>query len=135
MINQQRLSNRLGRRTKKMDLKHLKLYVDEAIRVLPEHEDAEDVPVLITLSESSMGAGASVEVSYAGMSIDWEHGQFRIEPKEKICRLGKSYQDGMLMHITECEGRKYYFCPRCHERVKKNDNFCSNCGQAVILIK
>lgn len=117
---------------KDMNLKELKEIVDfEILNV----KNPEKIHVLITLSEPSVGVRAYTEVRDVGMGIDWEHGQFRILPSEKICRLGKSYHDAMFMRVTECEGRKYHFCPRCHERVKKSDNFCRTCGQTIILFK
>ena len=63
-----------------MNLKELKNIVDFAIENLQHHQNPEEISVLITLSESSVGSRASSTIKYVGMGFDWEHGQFRIEP-------------------------------------------------------
>jgi hypothetical protein len=80
-----------------------------------------------------VGARASTPITYAGYGIDWEHNQFRLEPKEKLVRQGHTYNDVKAPYETEIEGRKYLFCSRCGggERVSKTDNFCRHCGQRL----
>jgi hypothetical protein len=63
-----------------MNLKELKFIIDFMVNGLNSYEKPEDIEVLINISEKSIGASASSKVQYAGMGIDWEHGQFRIEP-------------------------------------------------------
>lgn len=60
-----------------MNLLELKENVDFAIEQLHSYEKPKDIQVLITLSERSIGARASTRVIYAGLGIDWKHGQFR----------------------------------------------------------
>jgi len=70
------------------------------------------------------------DVRYAGMGFDWEAGQFRIEPKEKLMAV-KHDVPQMVM-----EYRNNYHCPKCEHMLsgkRKNTDirFCSRCGQAV----
>ena len=103
----------------------------EIIKHYLEIGDYEDATVLLTLNERSIGSRASTNVSYAGIGMDWEHNQFRLEPESKICRLGNTFQDAMLPRERIYDGRTYRSCKRCEERVGKEDNFCKRCGQKL----
>lgn len=112
-----------------MNLQELKKTVDDSIGICI-CSDPNKIPVLITLAEKSVGARASCGVGFAFMGIDWEHGQFRIEPDTMIVRL---LEEGIAEEVT-CEiidGKKYYFCPNCESRIAKNDFYCRYCGQKL----
>lgn len=108
----------------------MKLFVDKTIEHLRD-EDPKAVKVLITLSESSMGGRASSEVKYVGMGMDWERGQFRIEPTKALVNKGNSLTDVKSVDCRSYEGRNYYFCPRCQQKINKNDNYCRYCSQKL----
>ena len=113
-----------------MNLEELKNIVDETIKHL-YREGPKDVPVLITISESSMGARASCSAKYGGMGFDWEQGQFRFEASEPLVRKGNSLKDVKSVIQIDFNGRNYYCCPKCMQKISKNDIYCRYCGQKV----
>lgn len=113
-----------------MTLKELQLVVNMTIDYLHDL-NPEEIPVLITLSEPSWGARASVSVKYAGMGGDWEKGQFRLEPTKELVIKGNNLTDVKPVVCRQYDGRNYYFCPRCTGRVAKNDCYCRYCGQKL----
>jgi hypothetical protein len=119
----------MGRR-KIMNLEELKSNIDFTIERL-RHVDAKDVPVLITLSENSVGARSSTKVKYVEMGFDFEHNQLRIEPEVNLVKMGNSLKDIKPVICEEFEGRKYYFCPRCGQKIAKDDYYCRYCGQKL----
>lgn len=114
-----------------MNLQQLKVTVDRTIELLQTHQSAEEIPVLITLSNNSVGARGSCEAKYIGMGFDWEHGQFRIEPSVRLVKMGESLTDAKRPMEKEFNGRKYYTCNRCEGKVNKDDRFCKHCGQKL----
>lgn len=107
---------------------------------LKEHVDAlvdlghGECKVLITLSEKSVGARAYVGIKGIFTGIDFESGQERIEPVEPVCKRGRTKDDTMKINIfTFSSPRKFYACPICEERVKKDSHYCSRCGQHLIF--
>lgn len=113
-----------------MHLKQLKILVDSAIDNL-YFEKPENIPVLITLSENSIGARAASTVKYAGLGFDWENNQFRIEPEKPLVTKGNNLSDVKGILCKEYNGRKLYFCPRCQSKITKNDYYCRYCGQKL----
>lgn len=90
-----------------------------------------DTPVLITLSDSSIGGRASVGIQGLYTGMDWEQGQLRIEPKEKIFRNIKRMD--MPVGITReiFGGVSFNACGKCKMRIAKDDAFCRHCGQRL----
>lgn len=115
-----------------MNLDELKFVVDHTIEHLHHGMQSKDIPVLITLSENSMGARSSSNVKYAGLGFDWEHGQFRIEPEKSLVRKGNSLTDPKCTVRRQYDGRNYYFCPRCSSKISKNDCYCRFCSQKLV---
>lgn len=114
-----------------MNLEELKYDVDFAVNQLHEYENPKNIKVLINLSQSSVGARAFSEISYAGIGVDWEHGQFRIEPTKHLVRKGHNFTNVKPIICKEFNNRKYYICPRCEGKVTKNDKYCRYCGQLL----
>ena len=113
-----------------MKLKNLKEKVD----YLYENKFGEN-EVYITLSDISIGGRAKVSFDYIVNGFDWEKGEIRIEPNEKIIRY-KNNRDNIIPPIQisyENNGRKTVIlnCPKCGTKLRKNDNFCFHCGQKV----
>ena len=115
----------------RVKLAELKRIIDFTIEHLQNHQSPEETNVLITLSETSMGARASSEIKYAGMGMDWEHGQFRIEPTKSIVSRGNAFKDIKSVECRPYEGRNFYFCPRCQGKITKDDTFCRYCSQQL----
>lgn len=110
----------------------------EISKSLMEQGKAED-EVLITLSESSVGARASAPINSVYAGFDWEHGQVRVEPKDSLISKLKDRDKQLDARIIEYNnlGRKHIIrkCPICENHLKKDDKYCSRCGQAIKHIK
>ena len=116
-----------------MKLTELKNAIEFAIENLREYDSPDDIQVIISLSEPSMGASAGTSIGFAGMGFDWERGQFRIEPSEKLVRKGKALYDVKSPRSEVFDGRTYFFCDNCGggNRVAKDDKYCRCCGQRL----
>ena len=114
-----------------MNLKELKQNIDFQISNLYSYQNLEQINVLINLSENSIGSRAATAIKYIGMGIDWESGQLRIEPEKHLVSKGNAINDSKNKMVQTIEGRKYYFCSRCEEKISKGDHYCRNCGQKL----
>lgn len=113
-----------------MNLTELKSKVD----VCCSHCNPNEVEVLITLNQPSMGPRASAGVESVCLGFDWERNQLRIEPKGKLERsgLGRDVNRPKLLYTgTGSEVLNGYWCPRCQQKVDKHDKYCKHCGQRV----
>lgn len=116
-----------------MNLAELKDHVDFIIENSHSYNKPEDIPILITLSEPSVGTRASSGVMHVGMGIDWEHGQFRICPVAELVRKGNAKTDiiPVIEHIPYGGGRRVYICKMCGCHVGREDRYCKHCGQKL----
>ncbi len=114
-----------------MNLKELKTIIDFTLEHLQPHQNPEEIDVLITLSETSIGSRASSAIKYAGMGFDWEHGQFRLEPVKQLVCKGNTLTDVKEVQCRQYDGRNYYFCPRCQNKISKDDKYCRYCSQKL----
>lgn len=114
-----------------MNLSELKSTVDFTIKHLQDHQKPEDINVLITLEENSVGARAYSGVRYVGMGFDWEHGQLRIEPTKKLISKENALTNVKSITKLEFGGRSYWGCPRCTQKIAKDDFYCRHCGQKL----
>lgn len=110
--------------TAKQLYEHLKFYLESK-------EINEDTPVLITLADASVGGRANVEINSVCLGFDWESGQLRIEPKEKIFRNIHRFEVPIGVIREEFGGVKFNACGKCHMRIAKDDRFCRHCGQRL----
>ena len=94
-----------------------------------------DNVVLVTLSESSIGSRAATGITGIYSGFDWEHGQIRISTDKKIISYEKDRDK-----VIEPRKRDYdigtrirhlLLCPKCENQLRKDDNYCSCCGQRV----
>lgn len=114
-----------------MNLKELNQNIQSTIKDLQNGRDPKNIEVLITLSESSIGARAFTKVSCVGLGFDWESGQFRIEPQKTIVSKGNTTKNIKSVECKQFKNRNYHFCPRCESKISKNDKFCRYCGQRL----
>jgi hypothetical protein len=115
----------------KMNLAEAKAVIDHIIDNLYAYQDPTKIPILITLSERSIGGRASSGVDNMVMGFDWESNQFRIQPSKSLVAKGHNFEDEKEKLFTEYNNRKYYICPRCEHIIAKGDKFCRGCGQKL----
>ena len=89
----------------------------------------------MTLSESSIGSRAATGITGIHSGIDWEHGQVRISTEKKIISYGKD-RDEVIEPRREdynigSRVRHLFLCPKCENHLRKDDNYCSSCGQRI----
>lgn len=91
----------------------------------------EEVKLIITLEEMSIGPRAGTGVENIFMGFDWEHNQLRIEPKDKLIRYNKDRD----IPKDVCHYKDIYYCSTCQHPLKKtevrNNNYCPFCGQRL----
>ena len=114
-----------------MVLKELKQHVDYLVESGHENDT-----VIVTTVDNSVGARAGSGIYSINAGFDWEHGQIRIQPETKLVRYGNSRDDCLIPRIEVYEypnGRKRHIinCRRCENQLKKDDRYCSRCGQMV----
>lgn len=83
--------------------------------------------VVVTLDTPSMGARACANVVDICNGIDWESGQVRIAVDRPIMEKNKD-RDVPMPKAKTSNG---YVCRACGYSVRKNDRYCSTCGQKV----
>ena len=81
-----------------MTLAELKKIVDAYYE--GKYVNPDEVNVIITLEEMSMGPRAGTGVESIFMGFDWESNQLRIQPKEKLVRYNK--QSDIPKDIINC---------------------------------
>lgn len=94
-----------------------------------------DNPLLITLSESSIGSRAATGITGIHSGFDWGHGQVRISTEKKIISYGKDRDNAMEPRREDYDigtrVRHLLLCPKCENQLRKDDNYCCNCGQRI----
>ena len=85
---------------------------------------SEKIPVVIMLSEPSMGPSAKSEVTGAYLGFDWDAGNFFIMPKEKLVR--QSFKDAEAKIVKRSA---FICCSSCGVQVKEHDFYCRKCGK------
>lgn len=94
-----------------------------------------DNPVLVTLSESSIGSRAATGITGIHSGFDWERGQVRISTEKKIISYEKDRDNAMEPRREDYDIgariRHLLFCPKCENQLRKDDNYCSHCGQRI----
>ena len=111
--------------------------LNEAVRqaVAGTLSDPDKVEVLISLDFSHLGPRASTGVASARLGFDWEDGQFRLEPADKLTTWRKDRDTALppREQITD-DGRHVLHtlcCPCCPNEVKRIDRYCPQCGQRL----
>lgn len=106
--------------------------IDSINSALKFERHPENVEVVISteLPYITCGQRPCTGVKYARMGFDWESGQFRITPEEKLMCVKHDVPQPVM------EWRENYHCPKCEHMLsgKRKDTdirFCNRCGQAV----
>ena len=119
------------RKRNTMTLAELKKIVDSYCE--DKYVNPDEVNVIITLEEMSMGPRAGTGVENIFMGFDWEHNQFRIQPKEKLVRYNK--QRDIPKRIIYYKAQGTYCCTTCQHPMKKTEaksnKYCPYCGQKL----
>lgn len=97
-----------------------------------------DVHVIVSTDDPSVGSRAFVEICSIMEGFDWETGQIRIETKEHVVSKMKDRDNAIkakevIFHVGSRETRKRK-CPSCGGFVRKDDRYCSCCGQRVMTL-
>lgn len=94
-----------------------------------------DNPVLVTLSESSVGSRAATGITGIHSGFDWESGQVRISIEKKIISYEKDRDNAIEPRKEDYDirirVRHLLLCPKCKNQLRKDDNYCSRCGQRI----
>ena len=113
-----------------MNLLQLAKAINNTLQV--ERKNPEDIEVVITtqLPYATCGQLPCTGITCVGMGFDWEAGQFRITPEEKLMAVRHDVPQPVM------EWRGNYHCPKCEYMISKGHKsdavrFCSKCGQAV----
>lgn len=113
-----------------MTLAELKNAIDTTLR-FEKNPDNVNVVITTELPFATCGQRPCVGVRCVGMGFDWEAGQFRITPDEKLMAVKHDVPQPVM------EWNENYHCPKCEHMLSKNRKkktdirFCSKCGQAV----
>lgn len=65
------------------------------------------------------------------MGFDWESGQLRIHPSAELVRKGNTLNDIKEVKCESIDGKNVYWCPRCQNKIAKDDRYCRYCGQKL----
>ena len=113
-----------------MNLHELIVSVKAVLQV--ESRKPEDIDVVITteLPYATFGQRPCVGVRNAVMGFDWEAGQFRITPNEKLMAVRHGVPQPVIVW------RENHYCPKCEHMLSKKAKkpsirYCFHCGQEV----
>ena len=89
--------------------------------------------VVVSVAEVGFGTAPYSPVVDVSIGIDWEFGQVRITAKDQIIRKFKDRDKPIPKISTKGlgDGMFPYICPDCGRKVRKNDKYCSHCGQNI----
>ena len=96
-----------------------------------QNKDINDVSVLITTSEPSIGGRAFSHIRNIHMGFDWENNQVRIEPIKYLVKKGNTIKDIKEPYGKEYDGKVIYWCRNCQGVVSISDRYCKHCGQKL----
>lgn len=116
-----------------MNLLKLKQIVDLSFNTTHEPES---VSVVITTCGESVGAREFSDVSFVGLGFDYEHGQLRIEPNDKLYKENKTSKDAqqilLIEYLYDKRKSQSYHCPICKAKVPSDSKYCSYCGKSLL---
>lgn len=99
----------------------------------------ENTPIYVTTSDNSIGGRAYVTIQSIHNGFDWESGQIRIETNEKILKYEKDRDFALEPKIKHYKfnnrNSTIISCPKCENKLRRNDKYCSICGQKIKKIE
>lgn len=118
-----------------MKLKELKATIDSLCKHATSHK-TDDLEVVVQIAEPSIGASACVGINWVTRGIDWESGRINITPSKELVRKGNSKEDVIapreeLYDYGNGKKRIIRDCKMCDSQVRKDDRYCSKCGQKI----
>jgi hypothetical protein len=113
-----------------MNLKELINNIKIIESLFPSYQNMEDVNVVITTSESSIGGRAFTEVRNIFEGFDWERNQLRIEPIDKL--LKQPIRDTAEIIKQSLSGISFSGCSYCGRKVSREDYYCRQCGRKFL---
>ena len=120
-----------------MNLKRMQEIINELVSEIEKKEGTptagtengpEVIPVVVVLSEPSVGKSSTAEVVCAGLGFDWDAGSFILRTKEDLVRenYGRGYAK---IQKTVYDEKPCYSCSNCCTIVSESDKFCKHCGK------
>lgn len=101
-----------------------KIENQDGIKMAGTENGVEEIPVMIQLSEPSIGPSAKTEVIGAYLGFDWDTGSFLILPKDELVR--KSFKDADAKKVKR---DAFFYCSSCGSQIKEYDIYCRKCGK------
>lgn len=114
-----------------MNLQELKEIIDFEIENLRDYENPQNIQVLITINDRSIGGRASSAIRSVNMGFDWESGQLRISPVKQLISESSSRSIPVPTTKAESGGMTFTACAKCLMKVSKDDGYCRHCGQRL----
>lgn len=110
-------------------LKDLQENVNDVVSHL-QGEKPEDIQVVISLKEPSIGTSAASPLSMAYKGFDWDSGRYILYAKDELIREHVS-RDKVIPAVLRKYETDLYFCQKCNCIVDEKDYFCKHCGQKM----
>lgn len=100
------------------------------------HGHSNDV-VVIELKEPSIGGIACTGIKHISSGFDWDNGKIIITCDDAVLRYKKDRdvpQSAVRIIYTKYPNtRPVIHCPICENKLRKDDKYCSRCGQAISM--
>lgn len=114
-----------------MNLHELVVSVKAALQVGQRKPEDIDVVITTELPYATCGQRPCTGVRSVSLGFDWEAGQFRITPNEKLMAVRHNVPQPVIVW------HENYHCPKCEHMLSKGKakkpsiRYCFHCGQAV----
>ena len=104
------------------------------VKILGTENGSCDIPVVISLSEPSIGPIATSDIIGAHLGFDWDSGNFIIYPEKEL--VSKIYANKKTKkrksNIFNNKNEEIYFCENCLKTIGVSDKFCKHCGKEFV---
>lgn len=91
--------------------------------------------VVVKLKEPSVGGIACSKVESIHAGFDWDGGKAIITCEDDLLSYRKDRDNPMsavkIVYTKYPELKPVIHCPKCENKIRKNDRYCNKCGQAV----
>jgi len=101
------------------------------IKIEGTEKGAEQIQVVIPLSEPSIGPVKTTEISGIGLGFDWNTGKLMVYTKDQVVR--KDFEKKKAAILKKKYGiNEIYYCSNCNSIIKASDHFCHMCGKQLV---